>query len=162
MAVLTRLLPLLLAAPLAAQPVGAWKLATQPDLPRIIEEATAKMNFLVRPIARGRLKKTNAAYQHITIASTPAEITIKYDDREPQHMPASGQPVSWKREDGEVFKLSARTEHGDLIQTYKAEDGERVNQFHLDPGSGVLSLLVTVTSHKLPSPVIYTLTYKGN
>jgi hypothetical protein len=162
MALLTRLLPLLLAAPLAAQAVGTWKLATQPDLPKVIEAATAKLNFVVRPIARGRLKKTNTAYERITIARTPAEITIKYDDREAQHMPADGKAVAWKREDGEVFQISARTEGERLIQTYLAEDGERINQFHLDPKTGVLSLLVTVKSHKLPNPIVYTLTYKGN
>ena len=162
MSILTRMLSLLLALPLAAQPVGTWKLATQPDLSKVIEVATAPMNFVVRPIARGRLKKTNTAYERITIARTSAEITIKYDDREPQHMPADGKAVSWKREDGEVFQISAHTNGESLIQTYHAEDGERINQFHLDPKSGVLSLHVTVKSHKLPNPVVYTLTYKGN
>jgi hypothetical protein len=153
--------PLLLAIPLAAQaPLGTWSLASSPDLPAIIEAATAKMNFVTRPIARGRLKKTNTAYQRIRIERTAAEFAFTYDDRQPQRMPADGKAVDWKREDGEKFLISTRTDKDDLVQTYKAEDGERTNVFHVDPATHVLSLTVTVKSAKLPAPVVYTLTYK--
>jgi hypothetical protein len=164
MATLHRVLPILLAAPLAAQAPGAlmgtWRLASAPDLPGIIEQATAPMNFITRPIARARLKKTNAAYRQVVIARTPAEVTIQYDDRAAQHMPANGQPVPWVREDGEKFLISARLDREDLIQTYQAEDGERVNVFHVDPATGALSLGVTVKSPRLPKPVTYTLPYR--
>lgn len=162
MIALKHLLPLLLAAPLAAQTAGTWHLIAEPNLTEIIEKATQPMNFLIRPIARGRLKKTNGAYQQIQIARTPTEITIRYDQREPQHMPVDGQAVNWKREDGETFLISARTQQDDLVQTYKAEDGERTNLFHFDPRTRTLNLLVTVKSRKLPNPLTYTLSYKGN
>ena len=163
MAALKLVLPFLLAAPLLAQsgPFGNWTLVSAPDLPKVIEEATASMNFVVRPIARGRLKKTNDAYKRIQINRTGAEISIQYDERKPQHMPGNGQAVAWKREDGEDFLISARLEHEDLIQTYKAEDGERSNVFHLDPKTGTLTVAVTIKSGKLPKPLTYTLTYKA-
>jgi len=155
------ILPLLLALPLFAEaPVGAWTLAASPDIPAIIEKATAPMNFITRPIARGRLKKTNPAYQRIRIERTPKEFVIQYDDRQAQHMPADGSSVAWKREDGEVFQIATRVDKDDLVQTYKAEDGERTNVFHLDPASRALTLTVTVKSHKLPAPVVYAITYK--
>jgi len=164
MGTLQRILPLLLAAPLAAQApgglMGTWKLASTPDLPGIIEQATARMNFVTRPIARGRLKKTNAAYAQVVIGGAAGEVTIQYEGRAAQHMPAGGQAVPWVREDGEKFLISARVEGGDLIQTYKAEDGERVNVFHADPATGALSLGVTVTSPRLPGPLTYTLPYR--
>lgn len=164
MAILPLPLSLLLATALAAQtgPVGSWKLAQAPNLTEVIETATASMNFLTRPIARGRLKKTNSAYQRIRIGRTASEVTIQYDERQPQHMPANGQAVPWKREDGEAFLLSARLDRDDLIQTYKAEDGERSNVFHLDPSTGILTLTVTVKSGKLPKPITYALTYQAN
>jgi len=164
MTTLPRMLPLLLAVPLAAQApgalVGTWKLAAVPDLPRIIEQATAPMNFVTRPIARARLKKTNSAYRQVVINCSPAEVTIQYEDRAAQHMPASGQAVPWTREDGEKFMISARVDGQDLIQTYKAEDGERINVFHVDPATGALSLGVTVKSPRLPAPVTYALPYR--
>ena len=160
MTALNLILALLLSSPLVAQFPGTWKLAAQPNLPEVIKQATAPMNFLIRPIARARLKKTNAAYAQIQIAISPTEITLQYDAREPQHMPADGKPVPWTREDGERFLISARMEQEKLIQTYQAEDGERSNVFHLDPASGRLSLEVTIRSRKLPSPMTYALTYQ--
>lgn len=156
------LLPFLLAFPLAAQaPLGTWNLATAPDIPAIIEAATAPMNFVTRPIARSRLKKTNSAYQLIRLERTPGEFVITYDGRQPQHMPINGSAVSWKREDGETFLISARADKDDLVQTYKAEDGARTNVFHVDPATRMLTLTVTVTSAKLPKPVVYAIIYKA-
>jgi len=156
---LKSLIVLLLATPLAAQIAGSWKLVNPPDLTATIDHSTAGMNFLIRPIARGRLKKTNPAYPHLVIQQQPKEWVIRYDQRAPQHMPSDGTAVDWAREDGEHFQLSAHAEQNDLIQTYQAPDGKRVNRFHLDPGTGVLTLAVTVTSPKLPAPLSYTLSY---
>jgi hypothetical protein len=58
-----------------------------------------------------------------------------------------------------VFDVSARLGAGALTQTFKSEEGERVNEFHLQP-DGTLSLDVTVTSPKLPAPVKYTLQFR--
>jgi hypothetical protein len=159
MPILNLILPILLAAPLAAQTLGTWQLASDPGIPGIIEKATTSMNFITRPIARARLKKTNSAYRRVVISRSATEFTIQYEDRPAQHMPVSGQAVPWVREDGEKFLISARMDREDLIQTYKAEDGERTNVFHAD-GMGGLSLGVTVRSPRLPGPVTYTLPYR--
>jgi hypothetical protein len=156
-------LALLIAVPLAAQnpgPFGTWTLASAPDLAKAIAEATAPMNFLTRPIARSRLAKTNSVYQTLRIERVPAGISIGYDQRLPQVMPADGSAVAWTREDGEKFLISAHLDQDDLVQTYQAEDGRRSNVFHLDPGSRTLTMAVTVTSPRLPGPVNYTLAYR--
>jgi len=156
-----KLLPFLLALPLAAQaPLGTWTLASAPDIQAVIEAATAPMNFVTRPIARSRLKKTNPAYQLIRLERTPVEFVITYDVRQPQRMPVTGGAVPWKREDGEAFQISARADKEDLVQRYKAEDGERTNVFHVDSATRNLILTVTLTSAKLPGPVVYAITYK--
>jgi hypothetical protein len=155
--------PCLFALLLAAQPAapfGNWTLDSAPDLPRVIEEATASMNFITRPIARSRLNKTNEVYQTVRIEREAGTISIQYGQRQPQRMPADGSPVAWTREDGEKFLISARADRDDLVQTYKAEDGERTNVFHVDPASRILTLNVTVTSPRLPRPVSYAITYR--
>lgn len=125
-----------------------------------IEKAVAAMNFIKRPIARGRLKKTNPSYERISILRSDAQIEIRFDDRAPVQMPANGSSVKWTREDGEVFDVSADWQEGRLEQTFKAEDGERVNTFRLSPDGNQLSLHVTISSPQLPSPVEYTLMYE--
>jgi len=157
------LLPALLALPLAAQGsglFGTWTLATAPDLPRIIEAATAPMNFVTRPIARSRLKKTNDVYPAIRIEREAGGFSLQFGERAPQHLPDDGRAVPWTREDGEKFLVSARMDQDDLVQTYKAADGERTNVFHLDPAGRTLTLKVTVTSPRLPGPLTYAITYR--
>lgn len=130
------------------------------DIAAAIETAIANMNFIKRPIARSRLKKTNTAYQRIHLARAAADYEITYDNRQPIRMPASGTAVKWTREDGEVFDVSAVRQGQHLVQTYKAEDGTRVNTFRWDEGAQRLYLDVMVTSGQLPQPVKYTLAYR--
>jgi hypothetical protein len=125
-----------------------------------IEKAVAAMNFIKRPIARGRLKKTNPSYRQISIVRSDVQIEIQFDDRAPVQMPANGSSVKWTREDGETFDVNADWEEGRLVQTFKAEDGQRVNTFRLGPDGSQLSLHVAISSPQLPSPVEYTLVYE--
>lgn len=134
--------------------------AQSADIAAAVETAVEKMNFIKRPIARNRLKKTNTAYQRIHLARTGSDYEITYDERKPIRMPANGAPVKWTREDGEVFDVSAARQSEQLLQTYKAEDGTRVNMFRWDEGAQRLYLDVTVTSGQLPQPLKYTLVYR--
>ena len=155
----TFLLTLLLAVQ-PSGPYGSWTLDSAPDLPKVIEQATASMNFITRPIARSRLNKTNEVYPSLRIEREADTISIQYGQRQPLRLPADGSPVSWTREDGETFLVSARFQQDSLVQTYKAKDGERTNVFQVDPASRILTLKVTVTSPRLPRPVIYAITYR--
>lgn len=128
------------------------------DIAKAIEKAVEKMNFIKRPIARGRLSKTNKAYEQIRIELSASEVAITYDTQKPIRLPIGGQTIKWTRDDGEVFAVSGKLENGKLTQTYKAEDGMRVNTFHAD-ANGVLHLDVEVSSPQLPEPVKYALVY---
>jgi len=126
---------------------------------KAIESATAKMNFLVRAVAKSRLKSTNPLYQRIEITNDGAQITVRYDKGKPVVMPADGGIVKWTRDDGEQFDVSAQAQGAQLQQTFKAEDGQRVNEFSLAP-DGTLTLAVTITSPQLSAPLNYTLAYR--
>lgn len=119
------------------------------------------MNFALRPIARGRLKRTNRPYQKVVIRYTPAQVSIATDARAPIQTPANGTPVDWTRpEDGEKLRVSTEWENGRIEQTFQAKDGRRVNSYSITPDGRVMSLQVTVTSPRLPKPVSYTLRYR--
>lgn len=130
------------------------------EIDRAINQAIARMNFAARPIARGRLRKTNVPYRTIRIALPPGQVDIATDERAPVVSPANGAEIEWRREDGEVFRVSTRWESGALKQTFVAEDGKRVNVFTLSPDGNMLSMHVTVTSPRLDRPVTYTLQYR--
>lgn len=129
------------------------------DISQAIEQAVEKMNFIKRPIARGRLSRTNFPYQQIRIELGATEAEVTYDTQGPIRMPLDGQAIKWKRADGEVFDVSAKLDGGKLVQTYKAEDGMRVNSFSKD-ASGLLHLEVEISSPQLPQPVKYALVYR--
>ena len=140
---------------------GTYRYAAQEsdNINQAIEAAVARMNFVTRPVARGRLKKTNSAYQTISIAHSPQEVRIVTDQRAPIVTPANGTPIDWTREDGEKFKVSTAWQNGALEQTFRADDGQRVNHYSLSPDGNTLSMRVTVTSPRLSRPLVYTLRY---
>ena len=125
-----------------------------------IETTVGQMNFIKRPIARGRLKNTNVAYSKIRLSRSATQISLSFDDRAPLRMPANGSPINWTREDGEVFTVSARWEDSKLVQNYKAGDGERTNTFRFNLDESELALDVVITSGQLPVPLRYSLVYR--
>jgi hypothetical protein len=123
-----------------------------------IETAVAKMNFVKRPIARSRLKKTNEPHKKIVITQQADVISVAFDDRKPVQTPADGRPIKWTRDDGEVFDVSLAVTDEGLVQTFKAEDGQRVNTFSAN-SAGQMTMESRLTSPQLTTPVIYTLLY---
>ncbi len=124
-----------------------------------IDQAVRRMNFVTRPIARGRLRGTNQPYRRIVIAHTQTSVSITTDDRAAITSPSNGTPVKWRREDGETLDVSTEWENGKLEQTFKADDGQRVNTYSLSADGRTLTMAVTITSGKLPQPLRYKLLY---
>jgi hypothetical protein len=124
-----------------------------------IDAAVAKMNFVTRPIARGRLRKANVLHRRVEIARTEQEISVTFDAYAPVRMPADGRTAKWTRDDGETFDVSASWSGDSLVQTFKGEDGQRTNRFSLGPDARALTVQVEVTSPRLPAPVRYSLAF---
>jgi hypothetical protein len=125
------------------------------DINAKINEATARMNIAMRGIGRSRLRKTNAPYQRITIAYNPQQVTITTDSRAAIQTPGNGTPVRWKREDGEMLTVSTGWKNTVLEQTFAAEDGKRVNRYTLSSDGRMMTQEVTITSPRLPQPLVY-------
>jgi hypothetical protein len=124
-----------------------------------IERSIADMSFVIRPVARSRLVKTNPRYQRIALSHTETAIAVRFDARKPIEMPADGHKIPWNREDGEKFDVSAQWSGAQLVMRLTAEDGERTNTFVLEPDD-TLKLHVQITSARLPKPVTYVLAYR--
>ena len=165
--------PLLFAATLVATPVavraqtagsiaGTFVLdrSASDDVSKAIAAAIKDMNFVTRPIARGRLQKTNQPYQRVTIATAGANTVVTVEQQPPRQAPSNGTPIDWTRPDGEKMKLSMRWENGQLVETFKPEDGQRVNAYTLSPDGSTLTMNVTITSPRLSKPLTYKLAFK--
>jgi hypothetical protein len=154
---------IVLAARAADEPlwVGAFANADQSrdGIDAAIETAVSGMNFVKRPIARSRLRKTNTPHRQVVISRTSDVVSVAFDGQAPVETPADGRAIKWKRSDGELFDVSAVVRDDALIQTFKAEDGQRVNTFTAN-AAGQLTMEATITSPQLAKPVIYTLLYE--
>lgn len=160
---LALLLLLAAAAPAAAQEgfTGEYdlQLGFSDDLERAINTAVAEFNFLIRPIARSRLRKVNTPYPSLVVTEAADALAISYDPRRPIVMPADGTPIQWRREDGELLSVWARRIQDTLVQHFTASDGERRNEFRRSAAGDTLYLTVTVTSPRLEQPLSYRLIY---
>lgn len=168
-----RFASLLAAAVLVAAPVvaaraqagsiaGTFTLdrAASDNVEQAINGAVKEMNFITRPIARGRLQKTNQPYGRVVIASSGGNTVVTIDQKAPRSAPSNGTPVDWTREDGEKFKLSMAWPSGHLVETFKAEDGQRENTYVLSPDGATMTMYVKVSSPRLPKPVQYKLLFR--
>jgi hypothetical protein len=99
-----------------------------------------------RALSTGRLGLPDERLEHYARSARPIVL------------PASGVPIKWTREDGEKFDVSGILEHGTLVQTYRADDGQRVNRWSVAGSRMILD--VTVTSPRLENPLRYKLVYK--
>ena len=142
---------LLVAAPAAARAqagaiAGTFTLdrAASDNVEKAIAKAIKDMNFVTRPIARGRLNKTNQPYQQVSIATSGANTVVTIEKLPPRSAPSNGTPVDWTRPaDGEKLKLSMQWDGARLVETLKADDGQRVNAYTLSPDGSTLTMNVT-------------------
>lgn len=138
---------------------GTWTQTKADDIAAAIHVTVADMNFIKRPIARGRLAKLNPAYKKVVIAVSDKETLVKFDEREAIHMLPAGKPSPWTREDGDKFMVSAQVTKDQLIQTFKNDEGERTNVFRMSADGKTLTLTATVKSPQLPKPLTYSITF---
>ena len=134
--------------------------AASDNVDRAIARAVKDMNFITKPIARGRLQKTNQPYQQVTIATEGANTVVTIDKQPPRQAPSNGTAVDWTRADGEKFKLTMTWDGGSLVESFKAEDGQRVNAYTLSPDGSTLTMNVTITSPRLSKPLTYKLAFR--
>ncbi len=130
------------------------------DVSRAIEGAVVKMNFVMRPFARRRLRVINTPYQRLMIESSIDAVTIVADPRAPIRMPVNGAAVAWCREDGEVFSVTGEWAGAAFEQTFVSGTGRRVNRYSLSPDSQTLMLQVEVSGGGLTGPMTYHLVYR--
>jgi hypothetical protein len=148
-------------APVALKaPTGTFTLSQTPDLPQGIEQATEGVPFLMKGIAEKRLSDVNPAYRRVVLSHDATSVSIQFDGRKPVRVPLQGG-TAWTREDGETFWVNATATPSQIVQTYKAKDGERTNEFTLSPSGESLLLKVSVRSPKLSKVLYYSLVYNA-
>ena len=126
-----------------------------------INQTVEHMSFITRPIARGRLNKTNPLPQHVHVTQTDDTISVAFDDGNPIATPLNGDTVPWQSSMTHEQYQAHAVRLGDTTeQVIVAPDGERTNAYVFTDNGARLVLRVTISSHRLPQPLTYTLRFK--
>ena len=147
---------------------GAWTLVRDQsdDINAKINVSIAEMNLVVRQVARPRLRTMNVPYPRL-VFSFGENISVEMPGYPSVSSPANGDPVLWHRATGEPCPEMVRSclavtttwEGQSLVQTFRSEDGDRQNVFTVSPDGSRLTMLTTMTSPRLPAPLVYRLVY---
>ena len=147
---------------------GAWTLNPEQsdDIDAKINTSITRMNVVVRQVARPRLRSTNIPYPQL-IFSFNEEISVDMPGYPSVSSPANGQPVLWHRRTGRpctemrgsCVEVTTTWEDQALVQTFRSEDGQRRNVFTVSPDGITLTMVATMTSPRLPAPLVYRLVY---
>jgi hypothetical protein len=164
--------PVVAAGSIAVEPApprmpvaGSFSYTLLPDssdnIDTAIDETVGPMSFIIRPIARGRLRRTNPTPQRVHIDVWQDSLGVAFDDGNPVITPLDGQPVPWVNSlTHETYQAHVVLIADTLRQTIAAPDGTRENAYLFVSGGERLHLRVTVTSHRLPKPLVYMLIFR--
>jgi len=141
---------------------GTWKIDRKrsQNVSEAIDDAVEPLNFVVRSVARTRLQKTNQPGATLAIALTDGNTSIDYGNKKTVVTPSDGKPVPWGQKESEPAEVSTRLTGSALVQTFKANDGQKTNRFLLSPDGKELVLETQVASPRLSKPLSYRTVYR--
>jgi hypothetical protein len=151
-----------LSAQSAPIPAGTWQFVPEQSEPinAAVDQAVSHMNFLVRGIARSRLRGANKPIDRIVVQYPETDVYISLrEDEPPTISPRSGEFAPYTRADGEVVQVKTELGDGVITQFFDSDDGQKEHVYRLR-SDGTLALEVTVFSEKLREPFRYTWIYR--
>ena len=128
-------------------------------LERAIENLVKDSSWIARPFIRRRLRARAGIAPWVTFAFPPGLIKTVIPAHPPVLSPDSGAEVDYAFE-GENVRASQRFQGEHLLQSFRAREGTRINEYVLVGQNATLVLHVTLESPRLPRPLHYTLTYR--
>jgi len=127
-----------------------------------IDEVVSQMSFLVRGIARHRLREPNLPSKKVIISLENEDLQIDRPGQPEVSAPASGKPITWSNpEEGDVFEVrQGIDEDGVLYQRFKGDRSVSRNDFVLGDGGKRLTIRTRIESDRLPAPLRFEMSYQ--
>jgi hypothetical protein len=131
-------------------------------LDRAIDQVVDQMNFLIRGIARRRLRAPNLPSKQVSVFLEKGQIRIDRPGQPEVSAPADGKSITWRHPtDGDVFQVSHGIDDGGVL--YQRFEGERSvsrNRFILGKEEKRLTIHTVITADRLPAALRFKMTYE--
>ena len=125
-----------------------------------IDRAVSHMNFLIRGIAKSRLRGANESIDQIDLRYSGDSVWISLRPDEPWVVSTmDGREMPYRRADGEVVQVKADVSPGVIDQYFTSEDGEKQMIYRMRE-DGLLEVESIIYSEKLREPFRYTWVYR--
>jgi hypothetical protein len=126
-----------------------------------IERTIRPMSWIIRPIARHRLLRTNRPPAHVTFLMRDDSLVVTFDGHPPIVTPLDGTKAPWKSGvSKETYYVSSALAGDTLHQVITASDGHRNDDFVFVDGGERMELHVVLEAEHLPGPLDYTLEFR--
>lgn len=130
------------------------------DIKAAINQTVEHMSFITRPVARGRLTKSNPLPQVVHVVVSPDTFSVTFDNGNPVATPFKGDTVPYHSViTNEDYKAHYDAVADTASQAIVSKDGVRRNTFIFLGGGQRLRMHVTVSSPRLPGPLNYQLLF---
>ncbi len=131
-------------------------------LDQAIDEVVDQMNFLIRGIARRRLRTPNLPSKEVSVFVENGQIRIERPGQPEVSAPEDGRPITWRHpRDGDVFQVShGIDDQGVLYQRFEGERSVSLNRFVLSEDQERLTIHTVITADRLPAPLRFKMTYE--
>jgi hypothetical protein len=133
--------------------------AEEEALAAAIETVVQKMNFLIRGIARSKLKKGNRQSAELTL-QIGDQITVIRPGQPTISAPADGTPITWRSPDGDDFQVAHGLDGDRLFQTFLGPKSFSRNDFVLSADGSTVTVYTRIVAKHVPAPIEFHTTYR--
>ncbi len=124
-----------------------------------IDRAVSTFFFAVRGLARAKIEDRTRIVPTCKFEFPTGKIRSTVPGHPVATSPDDGTPTSYRVEDDAIV-LRQRFDGARLVQSFTADEGgTRMNELTLSADGNILTMKATVSSPKLKTPIVYTLTY---
>ena len=123
-----------------------------------IELATEELNFVVRPLARAKLKKKNAASKTVSIRREGVKLLLETPSRS-WATDLLSKPLTVSLPGGRTGLVSKTLDGNALVEVIQVAQTIRENRYRLSENGSELQVQVTIVTPRLTKPICYELTY---
>jgi hypothetical protein len=124
-----------------------------------IDHAVEGLSFVTRSTARSRVSATTQIPGFYAFSFDPGKIKVLPEARPEMISGDKGEPADYVYK-GKTSKLTQMFAGDRITQVFVSDDGRRENEFTFSQDGKMLTLKVTVSSARLSTPVVYSLSYR--